>query len=163
MTWLVTVLLLLTGAPALHAQAISDEARHQADRAIEAQYARFSEGYRRADPDAVAQLYTEDAFYLLPDQEMLRGRAAVREEFARFLSPFVARGDSGPEIRFEVVEREVRGDLAYDVGYYGMGASARTGKFLVVWKREPDGVWRIHADAESDLRPARMSGSGSDR
>lgn len=155
--WLATVILVLTGAPGLQAQTASAESRQQIDRAIEAQYARFSEGYRRADPDMVADLYTDDAVYLLQDQDVLRGRAAVREEFARFLAPFRERGEQGAVIRFEIVERDVQGDLAYDVGYYAVGQGPRAGKFLVIWKRGSDGVWRIHADAESGLRPARRT------
>ena len=129
------------------------EARAEIDRALEQVYLRFTEAYRRADPAAVADLYAEDAYYLQPGRELLRGRSEIRASFEAFLGRFPA-GGPGPEISFEVIDRDVRGDLAYDIGYFRLGTQpAPGGKFIVIWKRGIDGQWRLHADGYSGVRP----------
>lgn len=122
-------------------------------RELDAVYARFTEGYARADAGFVAALYSEDAYYLQPDADMVRGRDAIAEIFARFLDPFRRRGGPGPGIGFEIVERRIGADMAWDVGYYDIGANGRDGKFVVLWRREADGAWRIHTDAYSGVHP----------
>lgn len=119
-------------------------------REMDAAYARFTEGYRTADAAMVANLYTEDAFYLQPGSDVLRGRPAVLAAFESFLGPFRERAEAGPEITFEFLERRIAGDIGYDIGYY-LFAGQRAGKFTVVWRRDADGVWRIHSDGYSGL------------
>lgn len=119
-------------------------------REFDAAYARFTEGYRTADAAMVANLYTEDAFYLQPDSDVLRGRPAVQATFESFLGPFRERGEPGPDISFEFLERRIAGDIGYDVGYY-LFFGQRSGKFTVVWRRDADGVWRIRSDGYSGL------------
>lgn len=135
-------------------------AGHQSphEREFTAVYARFSEAYRKADPEMVAKLYTEDAFYLQPGGDVLRGRAAILGVFRQFLGPIREKGEPGPAIYFEILERSVSGDRGWDVGYYRMGppgadsaATRRGGKFIVLWRKDRDGQWRIHADGYSGL------------
>jgi uncharacterized protein (TIGR02246 family) len=125
------------------------------DAELDAVYERFTAAYAAADPDAVAQLYAEDAFYLAPGEDVLRGRAAIREVFARFLGGF--EPGQGPVIDFEILDRNVDGNLATYIGYYRIGQPGgeprRAGKFVVVWKLGADGAWRIHADGYSGLSP----------
>ena len=119
-------------------------------RTLDGVYERFSEGYREGHPPAVAALYAADAFYLAPGGDMTRGEIA--SHFA-WLSSFDA--GSGPGIEFEIVDRDVEGDLAYDIGYYRIrradapDAEGSRGKFIVIWKRGADGEWRVHADGFS--------------
>lgn len=120
---------------------------------LDAVYARFTEGYRQADAALVAALYHEDALYLQPDTDIVRGRAAIADLFARFLEPFRRRGGAGPPISFEIVERRIAAELAWDVGYYDIGGNGRDGKFVLLWRRGADGRWLIHADAYSGLHP----------
>jgi ketosteroid isomerase-like protein len=54
-------------------------------------------------------------------------------------------------------EVESNGDLAYEVGDFsldvpGEGGSftTSTGNYLVVWKRDADGVWRLKVDTWND-------------
>jgi hypothetical protein len=48
-------------------------------------YRRFAEGYKKLDPAAVANLYTESAAYLAPRKEIEIGRAKVLATFHRIL------------------------------------------------------------------------------
>ncbi len=119
---------------------------------FDAAYERFSEAYRKADPDAVAALYWPDAYYLSPGAEIEQGD--IRSHFA-----WLADMDpgNGPHITFEIVDRAVDGGLGYDIGIYTLrrddhpGPPTR-GKFIVIWKRGADGTWKIHADGFSAIR-----------
>lgn len=47
-------------------------------------YRRFSEGYKKLDPAAVANLYTETAAYLVPGTEIEIGREKILASFTKF-------------------------------------------------------------------------------
>jgi uncharacterized protein (TIGR02246 family) len=131
----------------------SPEVRAEIDHALEQVYVAFTEAYRKADPALVAQLYEDEALYLQPGREILHGRSEIRAAFEAFLGRFPP-GGPGPEIAFEIVDREIRGDLAVDVGYFRLGPEpAPDGKFIVIWKKGVDGRWRFHADGYSGVRP----------
>lgn len=141
---------------------LAQEATTEAEGVFEEAYAAFSAAYRAGDAEAVAALYADDAFYLAPGDEIERGD--VGRHFG-FLSSF--EPGAGPIIEFEVVDRDVSGGLAYDIGYFTFrqdGApaeSAGRGKFIVIWKRGEDGVWRIHADGYSEVEdPGAAAGEG---
>lgn len=131
------------------------------DAAFDAVYAKFTEAYKRADPAMVTGLYTTDAFYLSPGRMIVRGQDSVLSAFS-FLKSYKDR-PSGPAIGFRILDRQVSGDLAWDIGYYVMNARGQpvtaqdhpAGKFIVLWKRGADGQWRIFADGYSDVpRPS---------
>ena len=141
---------------------LAQEATTEAEGVFEEAYAAFSAAYRAGDAEAVAALYADDAFYLAPGDEIERGD--VGRHFG-FLSSF--EPGAGPIIEFEVVDRDVSGGLAYDIGYFTFrqdGAPAEgagRGKFIVIWKRGEDGVWRIHADGYSEVEdPGAAAGEG---
>jgi uncharacterized protein (TIGR02246 family) len=125
--------------------------------AIDAIYAGFSAGYKALDAASVAGLYTQNAAYLSPDRNILIGRAQIEANFSRFFGRMEQRGDA-VAISFRIVQRQVRGDLAYDVGIYTLtitaaDASSRQerGKFVAVASRARDGAWVLQVDAFSGL------------
>jgi ketosteroid isomerase-like protein len=144
------------------ARATAQEAAAEAETAFEAAYEAFSAAYRAGDPAAVTALYAADAFYLAPGDEIDRGNVARHFEWLSSFEP-----GAGPLIEFEIVDREISGGLAYDIGYYTIrrpdapAGSGSRGKFIVIWKRGEDGAWRIHADGFSDVRkPDAPTGEG---
>lgn len=126
-------------------------------RALNAGYTQFSRAYANRWPDTVAAVYAEDAIYLAPDQEVIRGRAAIRATFASFLT---ARTGPGPVVVFDITERHYTRDLVTELGYFRMGPAGsdpatlqRGGKFTVVWGRQRNGSWKIISDNYSGLAP----------
>lgn len=122
---------------------------------VDAVYGRFAAAYDALAAAAVADLYTADALYLVPGNEVMRGRDAIRGNFAGFFDAVRSEGDR-LAIRFEVLDRVVAPGLVSDVGYFllarsGGGGSEMRGKFAVVARQEGDGAWRFHVDSYSGV------------
>lgn len=142
---LAALLILLALGPAGCAQAPVPEPFPQA--AADEWIARYTAN----DAAGIAALYSEDAQLLPPDQEIVEGRAAIQEFFARTNPPGSA------DIEIATVETHVFGDYAHRQGSFLLkgpeGAAVAAGKFLELWKKM-DGRWLIHRDMWSANAPA---------
>ena len=123
---------------------------------IDAIYAKFSRAYRELDHELVGGLYSADASYLVPGQNILIGRDKITPTFKNFFDD--VRDRKGKlEISFRILQRRVSGDLAYDVGIYTLSSyddagkgNTGQGKFVAVALKNQD-EWRFQADGYSDL------------
>ena len=122
---------------------------------VDEPYQRFSTAYATLDADRVAQIYTEDALMLPPGGDIVRGRTAIRDRYARGFESDHARGHAR-RITFELVDRVLSGDVRSDFGYYTIIATSpeghedrMRGKFAKMWVRGRDSVWRIRSDSYS--------------
>lgn len=120
-------------------------------------YIRFAEGYKTLDPAAVANLYTENATYLPPEGDVMKGRQNIAKSFVGFFDS-VKQRKGRLQISFRIVQRQVDTNLAYDVGIFTLTSfnekgesSTGSGKFVVVAKRGEDGIWRFQVDGYSDM------------
>jgi len=120
-------------------------------------YRRFSEGYKKLDPAAVANLYTETAAYLVPGTEIEIGRPKILASFTKFFDS-VKQRNGRLEISFQIAQRQAEQTMAYDVGIYTLTSFRENGetrvskgKFMVVAKPDKDGVWRFQVDGFNDL------------
>src|ERR1051326_263650 len=91
-----------------------------------------------ASPDA------QDARLLPPGSPIISGRSNIQN----FWQEFIDAGAADPKIHS--VSVETSGEIAYEVGTFDAimpgSASPSTGKYLVVWKRQPGGDIKIIAD-----------------
>jgi uncharacterized protein (TIGR02246 family) len=99
------------------------------------------------DAAAVANLYTEDATLLPPGSPSVKGRKNIQQYWQAFFDA----GASDAQLR--VVDVTAFGDMAYEIGAFEanlpspQGGTARTqGKYVVIWKRQPDGGIKLLAD-----------------
>lgn len=128
----------------------------QVRQALEAANAKFVEAFNRGDAAAVVALYMDDATLLPPNSDMIRGRQGLQD----FWSAAMKAGFK--DVALTTVEVGGSGDTAYEIGKYslaiqpeGQERRADSGKYLVVWKRQADGWWKLQADIWNSNLPAQ--------
>jgi len=128
---------------------------------IDSIYKKFSESYRTLKPKTVANLYTEDAAYLSPNNDILSGRKAVLKNFTDFFNN-IRNSNRTMTISFRIFQRKVKKKIGYDVGIYtinfykeGKVMSVSKGKFIVVAVKGKDKKWRFQVDGYSSLKPQK--------
>ena len=139
--------------------AVTHEADVNPHKEIDAIYQRFQMAYEKLDAEMVAELYTDDALYLVPDNDVMRGRENIRKNFAAFFDYNKHRGTK-LSISFMILRRSVQGDLGYDVGIYtlqsikdGKILGEDQGKFVVITRKMKNGSWKFELDSYSALKP----------
>lgn len=102
--------------------------------------------------DSVLSFWTEDARVVLPGQAALEGKAAIREMVTNSMAIPGFHVTWTPETA--VVSQA--GDLAYTFGTNEFTVpdstgtlTTSTGRYLTVWRKEPDGRWRCVLDYSS--------------
>jgi uncharacterized protein (TIGR02246 family) len=120
---------------------------------IQAREREWSAAFRAGDPAAVASLYTEDGAQVEPAGEWRRGRDAIAAAMKAQLDTLnVTMREDIPE---EVI---VAGDYVLEIGRYSYTSTTKVGnkpvssagRYMVLWRKDADGQWRIHRDIGSD-------------
>ena len=115
-----------------------------------------SEAVAAKDLGHMVSLYADNASLFYADHPMVAGEDAIRETWkAIFANPGFTMSTKPLKVEFSR-----NGDLAFAHGAYTVtmnGATGRPttdrGEYAVVYKRQPDGKWKIVADnGNSDLR-----------
>jgi ketosteroid isomerase-like protein len=121
---------------------------------IERSNAALADAFARADFRAVGEAYSEDAIAYPPGAQSAHGRAAI----GRLWEALHRAG--GRSLAFATDEVQVSGDLAVETGTStstlqppGQLPGPRTIRYLVVWKRQPDGRWTMHRDIWNGALP----------
>jgi uncharacterized protein (TIGR02246 family) len=124
--------------------------------AIEEANVKFGEAARAGDASTLASYYTEDARLLPPNSEMIEGRAGVEAYWTGGFQMGIK------DIVLTTVEVMGMGDMVCEIGKAkvsiqpeGMDAIEDSGKYLVVWKKGEDGMWRLHVDIWNSSLPAK--------
>ena len=123
-----------------------------ADAYIRAQAPKFADAFNRADWDAVAGMYTSDAVVLPPNMDLARG-PAIRATFAGF-EPMK------PNMTITTDSVVQSCDVAYEYGTYDMrltgpdGPMNDRGKYVTIWRKQPDGTWKISLDMFNTSMPS---------
>lgn len=121
--------------------------------AIREQSARFSAAFVDGDAETMVAIYTEDAVIAPPGMGFLSGKQALLDYWSPKPGRRVTRHQASPE------RIEVHGDIAYDYGHYSGATEVQGqtsnwgGKYLIVWRRGADGVWRMAQDMWNDGAP----------
>lgn len=117
--------------------------------------ANFCKAVANQDIDSVMEGYDPAARLLAPNVPMAVGRDAIRAVFQSFL-------DAGTNsLELDSIEIIEDGDLVIDVGRYVLGMQVPdvgpvedTGKFVDVFRRQPDGSLRVIVDTFNSDLPA---------
>jgi uncharacterized protein (TIGR02246 family) len=116
--------------------------------AIEKAIAAFEKAANTKDAAAIGNMYAEDATLLPPGSPLIKGRQNIQQ----FWQGFFNAGASDAKLR--VVDVQASGDTAYEIGAFeanlpkpqGGGTVRTQGKYVVVWKRQPDQSIRMLVD-----------------
>ena len=135
----VAVTLVMTGTA--HAQASRSDIA-----AITEAARQFSAAYMRGDVDAITALYTLDAVIFPDRSDAISGHDALKRYWKHEPGQKVTRH------RLIPTQVTIDGKHAYDHGIYEIAGERNgkawgpvRGKYLVVWRREPDG-WKMQLD-----------------
>lgn len=128
----------------------------QVRQAIEEANIKFGEAARAGDAATLVSLYTEDARLLPPNSEMIQGREGVEAFWAGGFQMGIK------DIVLTTVDVMGMGDTVCEIGKAqisiqpeGMEAMEDSVKFLVVWKKDDDGMWKLHVDIWNSSLPAK--------
>lgn len=149
--WLgtLTVLALTACAPKENAPASAQVDVVALKNEIQTREREWSAAFLAGNAAGVAALYTEDGAQIQPAGEARVGRAAIT---AGMQSDFDTLNVTAREdITDEVI---AAGDYAIEVGHYSYQATTKvgnrpvseSGRYMVVWRKDADGVWRLHRD-----------------
>jgi uncharacterized protein (TIGR02246 family) len=110
--------------------------------------ARFNKALANGDGAEVASLYTDGARLLADGAPRIDGRPAIEAFFAQA----VESGFNNLELHTQEVTEA--GELVVEVGHWTSSAGGgAAGKYVVVWKRESDGL-KIDIDIFNSDTPA---------
>ncbi|HUF27840.1 MAG TPA: nuclear transport factor 2 family protein [Gemmatimonadaceae bacterium] len=148
----VLVVLLVTAACRSHVQAMRDPATVEAE--IRARSHAIVAAEQQQDLEAIMQFYAEDAVVHVEGAAAARGHAAIRRLYGEYFQM--------PIVAFDATITHVAvgesGDLGYETGVnnftleQGGQQVPLLGKYLAVWRRGPDGRFRIVALAVTNDR-----------
>lgn len=131
------------------------------EKAICAVFDEYSRALKTGDSKAWLALWDENGRQFHPDKPMHIGKAAIAEANAPLIDEFKAGG-----FEMEIHTKEVMvfpsEGFAFASGVYhwtwthkepGKTADKYDGKFLTIFKRQPDGTWKIFRDAFNSNLP----------
>jgi uncharacterized protein (TIGR02246 family) len=129
---------------ALTACASVQPASEQSELAVQQASDRFWATRERGDARSFADQFTEDGILMIPGLADASGRTAIRE-----LSEKRFPGTPTSDFKIQRREIQVAGDSAWELAWYeetyrGNDPVRMRGRYLIVWKRASDGVWRVH-------------------
>jgi uncharacterized protein (TIGR02246 family) len=123
-------------------------------KAIEEGNAKWTEAYNRGDAAAVAALYTDEATVMPPNSEMVKGRQGIQGLWNSFMTMGVK------DVTLTTMDVGGGGNTAYETGNYSLtiqpesqAAMTDSGKYVVVWKKQADGTWKLHVDIWNSSMP----------
>jgi ketosteroid isomerase-like protein len=123
---------------------------------IEQAAMRFSEAFNRGDAPALAAMYDTGGVVLAPNAPPMYGRQNIEAFWAG------AKQQGFKTLNLIVDSVEPIGSHAIELGRYtlviqppGQAETTDRGKYMVLWKRQPDGSWKLYRDTFNTSMPAR--------
>jgi uncharacterized protein (TIGR02246 family) len=123
---------------------------------IEQAAARFSDAFNRGDAPALAAMYDTGGVVLAPNAPPMHGRQNIEAFWAG------ARQQGFRTLSLAVDSVEPIGNHAIELGRYslviqppGQAEMTDRGKYMVLWKRQADGSWKLYRDMFNTSMPPR--------
>lgn len=128
------------------------DTRASDETAIRAASAAWSQAATAKDVDKTVSFYGEGAVVMSPKAPAVRGSENIRKGWVELLAT------PGPGLSWQTTSVEVArsGDLAYETGTYVFSTidkkgktQEQKGKYVVVWKKQTDGAWKVAVDTDN--------------
>jgi len=126
--------------------------------AIQGREREWSAAYLAGNASGVAAMYTEDAATIQASGDWTRGRDGITKFYQ-------AQFDTLAVTAREDITEEVTpaGDYAIEVGHYSFQGTNKVdktprsgaGRYMVLWRKDADGVWRLLRDIGSEVPPKK--------
>jgi uncharacterized protein (TIGR02246 family) len=124
--------------------------------AIQAREKEWSAAYLAGDGSAVASLYTEDGASIPATGDWERGRDRIAQSMQVQLDSMTV--SMREDITQEVIPA---GDYVVEFGDYRYQGTSKmdgkpksgSGRYMVLWRKDADGVWRLHRDIGNEAPP----------
>jgi uncharacterized protein (TIGR02246 family) len=120
---------------------------------IQAREKEWSAAFLAGDAAGVAALYTEDGAQVQASGDWFRGRDGITKAMQTQFDTLAvtAREDITDEV-FPA------GDYVVEIGHYSYQGTSKAGnkprsaagRYMVLWRKDTDGVWRLHRDIGSE-------------
>ena len=126
--------------------------------AIQAREREWSAAFLAGNAAGVAALYTEDGAQVQASGDAIRGHDGItRAMQAQFDTLAVTAREDITEEVFPA------GDYAVEVGHYSYQGTSKAdktprsaaGRYMVLWRKDADGVWRLHRDIGTEAPPKK--------
>jgi len=124
---------------------------------------KFADAWKNADVEALVSLAADDAVIMTPNDSTLYGAAEWKEWLDEYFLYFRLAAFSEPERNVIVHGAYATECTTYMIAISPVGSRSRIrddGRFLTIWKRQPDGSWKISQMMWNSTKPI---GSGTNR
>ena len=125
--------------------------------AIDSANARSLDALMKLDTANMTNNYASDAVVMMTGMPAMAGRDNIHNGMIGMLSAVAIKNP-----KFTTLDVTVSGDLAVEHGTYELTVVPKGGKpapdkghYLTVWKKQPDGSWKIVRDISSSEMPAK--------
>jgi len=119
----------------------------------------WSKAAQAKDVNKAVSFYADDAMQFVDKGPLVKGKDNIRTGWEQMLAL------PGPGLTFATTRVEVArsGDMAYEYGTYDFAKADKRGnvidekgKYVLVWKKQADGSWKVAADIDNRDAPARQ-------
>ena len=111
--------------------------------AIKQAYANHVDAHMRGDAAGATALYAENIWIIWDGGHEVHSRLAQQEFYAQ-----IHANAKFTDLVYTTEDLVVCGEVAYEVASYTLESEGELGsyhdKYLAVWRRQPDGSWKIH-------------------
>jgi len=137
------------------APAASPDTRAADEAAIRANDTDWAKAAAAKDLDKCVSYYADDAIAIAPGQPAISGKDGLR----KFIQGLLAVPNMQLTINISSVDVARSGDLAVDRGSVDTTVTDKKGKaktstsqYVLVWKKQADGSWKILADTSANTK-----------
>ena len=124
---------------------------------------RHTDAVISGDVETIGSLYCEDAVLMSPNETTLYGRTEVKEFWQEYFEHFKIVSITETEREVTMIDGWAVERTAYTIAIAPIKGGPRIrddSRRFALWKREPDGTWRVSQSMSNSIRPI---GSGTSR